>query len=170
MRATYAAASSAQVSAPARTAAPTPAIVASCSSNSVIPWPPIPSSSSRCAGSRATRAVRNLRERARFEQADGGWRVRPPFVALPRAAVVWAALRVDQRAAADVDRRGRHRPRLVRGREGRGVADVLERRRALEHRRVGEHLLEALTVVEVGGDRLRDPAGLERDDPDAVAA
>jgi hypothetical protein len=36
-----------------------------------------------------------------------------------------APLRVDQRAAADVDRRGGHRPRLVGRREGGCVANVL---------------------------------------------
>jgi hypothetical protein len=55
------------------------------------------------------------------------------------------------------------RPRLVGGREGGGVADVLERRRTLEHCRVGEHLLEALAALVLDLDETLRRA--DSDDP-----
>jgi hypothetical protein len=46
------------------------------------------------------------------------------------------------------------------GRERGGDADVLERRRALEHRCVGDHSLQALSILVGGGDRNGIPPDL----------
>src|SRR6266545_662160 len=75
---------------------------------------------------------------------------------------------VDDRAAADVERRGGHGAGVVRGGEGGHVADVVEGRRPLQHGVPLDVVHDRLAPIEALGEGLGHPAGPQGQHADAV--
>ena len=77
---------------------------------------------------------------------------------------------MSDRASADVDRRGGHHARAVGGDERGDLADLGQRDGAAEQRRLVERVPDLVAAGVVLGDRLRDAAAAQRDEPHAVLA